>query len=331
MPRRITARHLASFACAATVAASAGIAARAQGGRPSPAPDRDAMYQHLKQAQLIAGLDLYPYFAHRCLVDQTYRRTISRSIQADGAIEPLQVLDDLYFVGQNAATAWALRTSAGIVVFDALNDANEAKTYIVGGLVKLGLKPADIKYVVITHAHRDHFGGAAFLKAEYNATLLASAIDWDVMAKAAPAAGAPPRDREIKDGERLTVGDTVLQFRVTPGHTPGTVSSIFAANDRGRRHVVGFFGGLGTPGSAEDKRTHVASLAAFRADALAAGVDVLIANHQTQDLSLHKLELLRLRRDGDPNPYVIGNEAFVRYLDIQRECTLYALAREGQK
>jgi len=322
-------RCLGLLLCVAAVSAPGVVSA--QRGGPAPTPDRDAMYQHLKQAQLIAGLDLYPYFAHRCLVDQTYRRTISRSIQADGAIEPLQVLDNLYFVGQNAETAWALRTSAGIVVFDAMNDANEAKTYIVGGLVKLGLNPADIKYVVITHAHRDHFGGAAFLKAEYKATLLASRIDWDVMAKAAPAAGAPSRDREIVDGERLSVGDTVLQFSVTPGHTPGTVSTIFTSTDQGRRHVVGFFGGLGTPASAEDKKKHIASLTAFRAAAFAAGADVLIANHQTQDLSLHKLELLRLRRPGDPNPYVMGNDAFLRYLDIQRECTLYAMAREGQK
>ena len=78
-------------------------------------------------------------------------------------------------------------------------------------------------------------------------------------------------------------------------------------------------------------KQHIASLTAFRTVASAARVDVLIANHQTQDLSLHKLEMLRLRRAGDPNPYVIGNDAFLRYLDIQRECTLYAMAREGQR
>jgi metallo-beta-lactamase class B len=85
------------------------------------------------------------------------------------------------------------------------------------------------------------------------------------------------------------------------------------------------------PSSVEDKKVHLASLARFRKIAQAAGVDTLIANHQTQDLSLHKLEILRLRRSGDPNPYVIGKDAYLRYLDIQSECTLYAMAREGQK
>jgi metallo-beta-lactamase class B len=289
------------------------------------------MYAHVKQAQRIAGLDLYPYFAHRCLVDQTYRRTISRSIQAPGAIEPLQVFDNLYFVGQNAVTAWALKTTAGIVVFDALNDADEARTYIVGGLVKLGLNPADITHVVLTHAHGDHIGGAAFLKSQYGAMLMASKTDWDVMARMGANGRALPRDREISDGEKVKIGDVTLHFSVTPGHTPGTLSTIFNTTDQGSPHVVGFFGGLGTPAGADEKKQHIASLTAFRTAASAARVDVLIANHQTQDLSLHKLEMLRLRRAGDPNPYVIGKDAFLRYLDIQRECTLYAMAREGQR
>ena len=106
---------------------------------------------------------------------------------------------------------------------------------------------------------------------------------------------------------------------------------IFSTTDGGERHVVGRFGGLGTPASGADKKAHIASLARFRTIADAAGVDSLIANHQTQDLSLAKLELLRLRRSGDANPYVLGRGAFLRYLDIQSECTAYAMARERQR
>jgi metallo-beta-lactamase class B len=106
---------------------------------------------------------------------------------------------------------------------------------------------------------------------------------------------------------------------------------IFSTTDGGERHVVGMFGGLGTPANAADKKAHIASLARFGTIADAAGVDSLIANHQTQDLSLAKLELLRLRRSGDANPYVVGRGPFLRYLDIQSECTAYAMAREGQR
>ena len=43
------------------------------------------------------------------------------------------------------------------------------------------------------------------------------------------------------------------------------------------------------------------------------------------------LELLKVRRGNDPNPFVIGNDAYLRYVDIQMECALAALARNGQK
>jgi metallo-beta-lactamase class B len=137
-------------------------------------PDRGTMYRHLKKAQDIAGLDLYPHFAHRCLVDQTYRRTISRSIQANGAIEPLKVFDNLYFVGQNAVSSWAITTSAGIVIVDSLNRADEVKTYIAAGLGKVGFDSANIKYVILTHAHGDHVNGAAYLQDTYGTRTMAS-------------------------------------------------------------------------------------------------------------------------------------------------------------
>jgi metallo-beta-lactamase class B len=296
----------------------------AQGGPPSPTPDREAMYQHLKKAQEIAGQDLYAHFAHRCLVDQTYRRTISRSIQATGAIEPLRVFDNLYFVGQNAVSSWAISTSAGIIVIDTLNSAEEARTHIAGGLAKVGLNPADIKYAILTHAHGDHVNGAAYLQDTYAAQTMASKTDWEAIR-------GLKRGLDIEDGQRLTIGNTTITFYVTPGHTAGTVSMIFSTTDGAQNHVVGMFGGLGTPASAADKKTHIASLARFRTIANAAGVDSLIANHQTQDLSLAKLELLRLRRPGDANPYVVGKGGFLRYLDIQSECTAYAMAREGQR
>jgi hypothetical protein len=78
---------------------------------PAPGADQDAMYEHFKKAQQIAGLD--PFFAHRCLVDQTYRRTISRSIQATGVILPLKVFDNLHSVGQNAVSSWVSRRARG--------------------------------------------------------------------------------------------------------------------------------------------------------------------------------------------------------------------------
>jgi metallo-beta-lactamase class B len=332
---------LAAFMCAGVTSAQF---------VPAPNADEDAMYQHFKKAQEIAGLDLYPHFAHACIIDQHYRWTISRGIQQPGDIRPLKVMDNLYFVGQNAASSWAIKTSEGIILIDALNNGEEAEKYIVGGLREVGLDPADIKYLVITHAHGDHFGGANYLKDTFGVRIAASKIDWDVMAamKVAPARPAaegarrqggpaawarlaPDHDIDLAEGQQFKLGDTTVTFYVTPGHTPGTLAMIFEATDQGQPHVVALYGSLGMPAAVEDKRIVLASIAKFKKLAKQAGVDTLIANHQTRDLALHKLEILRLRRAGDPNPFVVGKDGYLRYMDIQTECVYYAMAREGQK
>jgi len=324
---------------------------------PAPNADKDAMYEHVKKAQKIAGLDLYPAFSRRCLVDQSYRNTISQSNQAFAAMEPLKVFDNLYFLGHNAVSAWALTTSHGIILFDSLDNPEEAKTFIVGGMAKVGLNPTDIKYLVITHGHGDHFGGAKYLKETYpGMRLMASKIDWDFMAKSQSAPARPPRaddgknaaggrggppaewaklvpdhDLDIEDAQKLTLGDATVTFYITPPHTPGAVTTVFKVTDQGQPHVAAIYGSFSIPASLEDKKVHLATLARWRGIAQAAGVDTLIANHQTQDQSVDKLELLRLRRAGDPNPYVIGKEAYLRLLDVMSECTLFAEARAGQK
>jgi metallo-beta-lactamase class B len=313
---------------------------------PAPNANHDAMYEYFMKAKAIAGDDLYPHFAHACIVDQHYRRTISRRSQANGEIRPLKVTDNLYFIGQNSATSWAITTSEGIIVIDAQHNGEEAEQIVAGGLREVGLDPADIKYVVISHSHGDHFGGANYLKDTYGARLLASKEDWDVMenmrnapprpdgesggAPAAWARLAPARDMELEDGQAFTLGDTTINFYVMPGHTPGTLAAVFKMTDQGLPHVVAYYGSLGMPAALADKQIVLASIARFKKIAEDAGVDTLISSHQTRDLSLHKLEIARLRRAGDPNPYVVGKVGYQRYMDIQTACVHYAIAREGQ-
>ena len=59
--------------------------------------------------------------------------------------EPAKVFDNLYFVGQTEYSAWAVVTSAGIIIIDTIFDYS-VEDEVVGGLKKLGLDPASIKY-----------------------------------------------------------------------------------------------------------------------------------------------------------------------------------------
>src|SRR4029078_4445428 len=76
--------------------------------------------------------------------------------------EPVKVFDNLYFLGQTEYSAWAVTTSQGIIVIDAIFDYS-VEDEVVNGLTSLGLDPKQIKYVIVSHAHGDHVGGARYL------------------------------------------------------------------------------------------------------------------------------------------------------------------------
>src|SRR5262245_39978477 len=82
--------------------------------------------------------------------------------------EPARVFDNLYFLGQTEYSVWALTTSAGVILIDSIFDYS-VDDEVVGGMKKLGLDPAAIKYVVVSHGHADHSGGAKYLQDRFNA------------------------------------------------------------------------------------------------------------------------------------------------------------------
>jgi len=199
-------------------------------------------------------------------------------------------------------------------------------------MMSVGLDPKDVKWVVLTHSHGDHYGGAPYFQ-NLGAKVISSDLDWKVMEappRRANDAPAPTRDITISDdGQTMTFGDTEVTFYFTPGHTVGTLSTIFPVTDRGQTHLVGFYGGVGLPRTVETKRTQIASLVKWRAVTKEAGVDAQIGNHPLNDESLERMEQLLYRRPQDLNPYVLGVDMYQNYLGVQEECVRFSLARDG--
>ena len=52
-----------------------------------------------------------------------------------------------------------------------------------------------MKYLVLTHGHNDHFGGAKYLQDTYHPRVLMSAVDWDMVARLPPEAVRQAGDR----------------------------------------------------------------------------------------------------------------------------------------
>ena len=234
-------------------------------------------------------------------------------------VEPAKVFDNLYFVGMTDWSAWALTTSQGIIVIDAIFDYS-VEDEVVNGLKKLGLNPADIKYVLISHAHTDHIGGAKYLQ-DHGARLVMSKEDWDLSDRTIPERIRPKRDIEAKDGDTLTLGDTTIKMYITPGHTPGTISSIYKVKDRGTTHTVATWGGTTIQGGRpETYLAYIASGDRYRDIVKRAGADIVLSNHTAYDNTPANIKTLATRGLKDRHPYIVGNAAALRYITTAEEC-----------
>lgn len=244
----------------------------------------------------------------------------------DWYAEPVKVFDNLYYVGMTEFSTWAVTTSDGIIVIDPIFDYS-VEAEVVEGLRKLGFDPADIRYVLVSHGHGDHAGGAKFLQEEFGARVLLGAADWDLLDDSSPS-WKPRRDIEVVDGQSLTLGDTTLELYLTPGHTDGTVSTLIPLRDGDRTHVGALWGGtlFNFGPDAERFTAYAESAERFRSIAVRAGADVLLSNHTDYDGSKQKIPALATRGPGDTHPYVVGTDSVERYLTVAHECALAALA-----
>jgi metallo-beta-lactamase class B len=300
----------------------------------SPAANSGALtYQdHMEAARLLADGDMAGRNMADCSTPQESAAPKGTPIVAP----PSKAFDQLYYLGTNIVASWALVTSDGIIQIDTLNNSDDAQKIILAGYKKLGLDPAQIKYIILTHGHVDHFGGAKYLQDTYHPHVLMATADWDMLAKIPPGPVPPPkRDMDITDGQKLTLGNTTLTFYLTPGHTPGTISFLLPVTDHGQPHLLSFWGGSALPRTLEPGAfefpaldsgllIYKQSFARFLKIGEDGGADGYIANHPYRDQTFvdgtnDKLTKNARRMPGDPSPW-IGRSAYIRYMMIGLEC-----------
>ena len=306
---------------------------------PTPAkPDTPAVKQHLDAARAAAGSEWTQAYDFICAANQTRANRPD-----DPEFEPTKIFDNLYAIGRLGTAVYAITTSDGIMLIDS-GYADQLDTVLLPGMRKLGLDPERVKYVLLGHGHGDHFGGAAYFQ-ERGARVALSAADWDLIenppapppgragAPAAPAAAQPKppkRDVVAVEGQPIVLGDMKVTPVSIPGHTPGSLGYIFPVKEGRATHTAALFGGsILTPGRIADAglQQYVKSVEHFADVTRRMNVDVEIQNHPLYDGFDTRLQALKARKPGQPNPFVVGKEPHQKFLTVMRECIYAQLER----
>jgi metallo-beta-lactamase class B len=302
-------------------------------GTDTGAKESDTIQSHIDKAYALAG----DSFLRKTVDLQCTDSVDAMSFFKNTTVPPAtQVFDNLYFVGISSVSAWALQTKEGIILIDALNNTEQAQDVIEAGLLKLGLDPADIKYIVVTQGHGDHYGGSRYFVEKYGTRVLMSESDWNMAINPRPppkVAGleapkwsdSPDKDIVAVDRQELTLGDTTLRIVSTPGHTPGTISVVFPVIRNGERHMAGLWGGTGLPKDLAGVRQYIESADKFLTVLEKEHVDVAVSNHPFVDDSLERMS--ELRENPAANPFVIGEDGGHRYAKVISECARATLAK----
>jgi metallo-beta-lactamase class B len=284
---------------------------------------------HLVAAKAAAGFDFPGLLARICVAPQTApgADVAPPPSRESWYTEPAKVFDNLYFVGTKFDSSWALTSSEGTILIDTLYDYASEEA-IVGGMKKLGLDPATVKYVIISHAHGDHDGGAKLMQDRFGSRIVMGGPDWDSIEKSVNQwpHGKPKRDMVAADGQKLAVGDASVTLVLTPGHTPGTVSMFFQVKDNGTPLTVAYSGGTAFNFVSDVPHfdTYINSQRKMAGLAASLGASVIMSNHSEFDSAVTKIKTIASRRQGEPHPFDLGRDAVQRYFKTSDECAQVA-------
>lgn len=148
--------------------------------------------------------------------------------------------DGIHRVTQGYVSAYLVDGDEGVVLID--TGLPRRHGAIEAGLADIGRAPEDVVAILLTHAHADHTGGAARLKASSGAPVVGSTIDAPAIQGDEPVPPPPMMDGWLRflaplipKSEPVAVDHRVDESRAdglpadlsvveTPGHTPGHVS-----------------------------------------------------------------------------------------------------------
>ena len=255
-------------------------------------------------------------------------------------VHPFQIYGNVWYVGDSWVCVHLIDTGDGLLLIDSGNCG--ATAMLVNAIWEAGFRPCDVKWIIHSHGHVDHIGGAVFFQRMFGTKLYLGAPDAK-MFREAPEISAICESRndadvlftpdyEIREGDVLTFGNTTMTFRLVPGHTDGCIACFFDAHDGDEVKRCGYYGGFGFNTLQKDylieiddptyqtRRVYLDSLAKVRDEK----VELFLANHCINNQTLERRRRQLEDPDG-PNPF-LDDTLWGRYLDQKRDELLAFMA-----
>jgi metallo-beta-lactamase class B len=262
------------------------------------------------------------------------------SAQWNRAIEPFNVVGNIYYVGVEGVSSYLITTPNGHVIIDGA--FAQSAPQIIANVGALGFDIRDVKYLLNTHAHNDHAGGLAALQRASGARMVASAGDREALERGYVGYGPsadwrfPPIrvDRIVGDEDTLELGGVVLTAHMTPGHTMGCTSwSIDVTGADGAPHTAFFHCSATVAGNSLAPEAYPGIVANYRTTferVRGLSADVLLGNH-SGFFDLHGKRARQVA--GDANAFVDAEELqrFNANLEQAFETELARQVRGGEQ
>ncbi len=244
------------------------------------------------------------------------------------------MFDNFWWLGDTHVGSWLVTSDDGYILFDASNNAEEAKEVIVDAMTNAGLDPMKIKYMVFGHFHGDHTGGGHYIQELTGAQAIMGRDDWDLYLDMYDPENAErlsrlddktpmSRDIDAKDGMQITVGDVTATIYQMTGHTPGSIGMVVPVKWHGTEHPILLI----TAGSDfSNRNAFVGGYEHIWDKAIEAGAESVMQVHPNTNMNL----LARVKYVNDnfdefsktgTNPLLYGPDRTARYLNIVRACS----------
>lgn len=241
-------------------------------------------------------------------------------------IAPFHIADNVYYVGNQSVSVHLFDTGDGLLLLDTAYP--QTAYLLLESIRNAGFDPQNIRWILHTHAHIDHFGATRMLTEKYGCKTYMPESDV-VYLNEHPEFNwcaeldipyTPPYDtwfhvdHKVKNGDVLTFGNTTVTAYSAAGHTPGTMAYVFQLPG-GLRAAM--HGGIGwnTLTSAYSKKMNLDKT--WRENYIASmnnladlEVDIVLGNHPNQSHTFQK----QAAKTNENNPFIDKTEwnTFIR-------------------